>query len=140
MQRRVAVVALILVGLAAPSLVSRVVNRDVEPPEGLGRPIADFGTALANQLDQPTGTHVRFLGHIFGAGDQLLILTFELRPWPHVAPPTVAYLASRCVPLAALDPYRMGGGVIVGGDVSSDPEVNHLRDPERQPPCKLSLH
>jgi hypothetical protein len=104
------------------------------PPDGLGRPIDEFGQALASQLDQAVGTEVRFVGFEQREHDQLLFLFFELRQWPHLGPATLAYLVSRCTAHANLEPLGMGGGVVVGGDLATDPELEYLRS-AAQPPC-----
>jgi hypothetical protein len=44
---------------------------------------------------------------------------------------------SRCRPLAEIDPQlmgSMGGGLVLGGDFASDPELEYLRSPA-QTPC-----
>jgi hypothetical protein len=133
--RAVLIMAVFLGLLAGPALLIRATMRDAEPPLGLSRPIGAFGTLLVNELDRSPTTHVRFIGHEWRPDDQLVILFFELRSWPYVAPPTIGYLVSRCSPIEALDATGMGGGLVLGGDVSRDPELEFLRDVEAQPSC-----
>jgi hypothetical protein len=64
--------------------------------------------------------------------DRLTILIFELRSYPFVLPGELAYLASRCTPLEALDPRGMGGG-IVQGDPATDVELEYLRSYAQEP-------
>jgi hypothetical protein len=100
---------------------------------GLRHPIGEFGNTLASQLDRPIGTDVRFVGFEQRAHDRLTILYFELAGSPF-GTPTLAYLVSRCTDAADLEPSGMGGGVVLGGDLRTDPELDHLRS-AAQPPC-----
>jgi hypothetical protein len=129
--RRLGVLVIAVVALVAAPLAFRLATPDAPPPAGLHRPVAEFGTVLANQLDQPPLTHARFVGAETG-DDDLVILLFELRPYPYIGG-RLAYLVSRCVAPAALDPMGMGGGFI-DGDRASDVELAYLRS-DAQPPC-----
>ena len=51
----------------------------VVAPAGLSRPIAQFGTTLANQLDRPIATRARYVGLETRLDDRLVVLFFELR-------------------------------------------------------------
>lgn len=109
----------------------RLAGPDAPAPDELARPVADFGAVLARQLDQSPLTHARFTGAEIG-DDGLVILFFELRPYPYLRG-RLAYLVSRCVPLDALDPSGMGGGLL-DGDPATDAELAYLRS-DAQPPC-----
>lgn len=134
MQRTLVLV--LAVAIAAGTSSCAMVGRPpAELPEGLGRPIGDFGAWLAMQLDEPLGTQVTYAGYRWRADDRLVILLFELRPPNGSGPPRLGYLASRCTPVNRLDPGMMGGGVIADGDVEDDPEIRFLADRLVQPPC-----
>lgn len=134
MRRRRLLVVLTLLIIAHPAAslgFVRLAFPDAPPPAGLARPIAEFGSTLASQLDRPL-THARFVRAETGP-DGLTILFFELHSYPFVLPSRLAYLVSRCAPLEALDPRGMGGG-IVQGDPATDDELEYLRS-DAQPPC-----
>jgi hypothetical protein len=116
--------------MAAPLAVP-VGLPDAAAPQGLALPVDAFGTVLARALDQPPLTKARFAGIETGP-DGLVVLFFELRPYPYVRS-RLAYLASRCVALGELDPTGMGGG-FVDGDPAMDAELAYLRS-DAQPPC-----
>ena len=104
---------------------------DVPAPPDLTRPIGEFGSVLARELDQPPLTDARFVGAETGP-DGLVVLLFELRPYPYLGG-RLAYLAGRCVPPEELDPSGMGGGFI-DGDPATDTELAYLRS-DAQPAC-----
>ncbi len=134
MRHRRWLVVLTLLILAHPAALLGLVRLalpDAPAPAGLARPIAEFGSTLASQLDRPL-THARFMRAETGP-DRLTILFFELRSYPFVLPGELAYLVSRCTPPEALDPWGMGGG-IVQGDPATDYELEYLRS-DAQPPC-----
>ena len=130
LHRRLAFLGALGAVVLAPFAVSLTDDR-AAGPAGLSRPIGDFGSVLASQLDQPPLTDVRFVGSEIGR-DGLVILFFELRPYPFVAN-RLAYLASRCVSPDRLDPWGMSGGFI-DADPATDLELAHLRS-DAQPPC-----
>ena len=113
---------------------ARVAFPEAPPPAGLRVPVTEFGNVLAAQLERPPGTDARFIGHEGRDRDLLVILLFELRAYPYLMQPELAYLVSRCTPLGDLDPWGMGGGVIPGGDWRTDPELQYLAS-GTQPPC-----
>ena len=100
-------------------------------PAVLTRPIGEFGSVLASQLDQPPLTVARFVGMETGP-DRLIVLLFELRPYPYLGG-RLAFLVSRCVLPDRLEPWGMGGGFI-DGDPATDSELAYLRS-DAQPPC-----
>lgn len=130
LRRRLAFLGALGAVVLAPFAVSLTDDRAAGPAR-LSRPIGDFGSVLAGQLDQPPLTDVRFVGSETGR-DGLVILFFELRPYPFVAS-RLAFLASRCVPPDRLEPWGMSGGFI-DGDPATDPELAYLRS-DAQPPC-----
>ncbi|HEU0236197.1 MAG TPA: hypothetical protein VFR14_07120 [Candidatus Limnocylindrales bacterium] len=124
------------VGLALIAPVAAgVAFPDAPPPTGLRVPVPEFGRVLTAQLERPPGTIARFVGHQGRDRDLLVILLFELRAYPYVAPPELAYLVSRCTAMGELDPRGMGGGVIPGGDWRTDPELQYLAL-DAQPSCQ----
>lgn len=132
-RRRLVVLSLSVLALAAaPFELVPVALPDAPAPAGLSRPIAEFGSTLAIQLDRSVATHARFLWTETDP-DRLTILFFELRSYPFVLPGRLAYLVARCAPLEALDPRGMGGG-IVEGDPATDQELAYLRS-DAQDPC-----
>lgn len=131
MRRVASGLVLVAAVVAAPRFVAPIVWPDATAPAGLGRPIAEFGSVLARQLDRPL-THARFVRFESGP-DSLFLLFFELRPYPYLGAPELAYLVSRCVAIEALDPWGMGGGVSEG-DPAIDDELAYLRS-AAQPSC-----
>jgi hypothetical protein len=133
------VVAAVLAMLAmAPVAIAPVVWPHSAPPAGLSRPIGEFARTLSASLDRPIGTHARFVGAEQRSNDRLTVLLFELRSWPYAGSPQLAYLVSRCVETASLEPQGMGGGIIPGGDPGTDEELEHVRSGS-QPPCGSSV-
>lgn len=128
---------LILLGLAVLAIVAPLTfvhwtAPDVAPPAGLARPIADFRAALAGHMDRGPLFDHRFVGIETGP-DDLVILYFEERPFPFLFATGELYMASRCRPLAALDPEQMSGGTVAGSR-ATDEELQHLRS-DAQPDC-----
>ena len=133
-RRRPWLIVLTLLILAHPAALLGLVRLalpDASAPAGLARPIAEFGSTLASQLDRPLA-YARFMRAETGP-DRLTVLFFELRSYPLVLPGELAYLVSRCTPLDELDPWGMGGG-IVQGDPATDNELEYLRS-DAQEPC-----
>ncbi len=130
----IAIIAAIVLVAAAPALVAPRLWPDATAPEGMSRPVADFGSVLASQLDRPPLTHARFVSAETGPGS-LVILLFDLRTYPYLGGAERAYLVSRCQALADLDPWSMGGGT-VDRDAETDPELVYLRSDE-QPACPV---
>jgi hypothetical protein len=124
-----AVAALIL---GAPIALARLTLPDAAPPTGLGRPIREFGDAIWHLFERSPLTYARFVETETGP-DALIVLYFEVRSYPYLAPEAEVYLVSRCEPIGALEPIGMGGGTVVG-DRDADPELAYLRS-EAQPPC-----
>lgn len=127
---RVLVVAALVT--LAPCATVFVVPPDAEAPAELQQKLPAAKHALVHQLERGW-TRARFVGIETRASDQLVVLQFEVYGWPNLVPMR-AYLASRCRPLAEIDPRSMGGG-LVAGDFGSDPEIQYLRSPA-QTPCR----
>lgn len=130
-------VALVVVAVGAivvPPTVVRTVYPEAAPPAGLSVSMSEFGRVLVRQLERPPGTDARFVGFESRERDRLVILLFELRAYPYVLVPEVAFLASRCMDRAQLDPGGMSGGIVVDGDPATDPELEFLRS-TTQPGC-----
>lgn len=121
----------VLGALAALPFAVPLALPDTPAPAGLTRAVAEFGSVLARQLEQPPLTDARFIGLETGP-DGFTVLYFELRPYPYLDR-RLAYLVSRCVPLDELDPQGMGGG-FVDGDPATDAELAYLRS-DAQPAC-----
>lgn len=124
------------VALAIGVLLWRVailpaITADAPAPASVERLLPDAKGYLAGQLDL-VGAHVRFIGAELRERDDLVILKFELRPFPYLSAEG-AYLVSRCTPVGQLDPFGMGGGRGVA-DFATDPELEHARS-GAQPPC-----
>lgn len=130
--RRGAALLGVLAALAAAPFAVPLVMPNAPAPEGVGRPMDEFGAVLALQLDQPPLTDARFVGAETGA-DGLVVLFFELRSYPYLGS-RLAYLVSRCKPPDELDPWGMGGGFVVDGDPATDTELAYLRS-DAQGPC-----
>jgi hypothetical protein len=119
--------------LLLPFALQGVLLRDEQAPPELSRLLPSAKRALLAGLDHPP-VHVRYLGLERRRHDELLIIRFELRPYPFVSAEG-AYLASRCRPLETFDAdafYSMGGGIT---DFATDPELAYLRS-DAQPPCE----
>jgi hypothetical protein len=116
-------VSVLLIGVLAPMAVSVMVP-DREAPAAVERLLPEAKRWLSSQLDLGVSA-IRYVGVETRDSDDLVILMFELRPFPYI---TVdgAYLASRCVPLEDLDLMGMSGGRGVT-DFASDPEIEYLR-------------
>jgi len=72
-------------------------------------------------------TEVRYAGLEHRASDNLLILRFELRPYPFFSS-YWGWLGSRCRPPSSIeDPLGMSGGRVEAGDFANDPELRHYR-------------
>ena len=97
---------------------------DEAAPEAVERLLRDAKNYLAQQLDL-VAAHLRFIGMEHRDRDDLVILKFDLRPFPFLATEG-AYLVSRCTPLEDLDPLAMGGGRGVK-DFATDTELAHAR-------------
>ncbi len=104
---------------------------DRDAPSLVRRILPDAKRVLAGQLDLWPAS-IRYTGMETRRVDELVILQFEVRAFPFFAVDR-AYLASRCTPLADLDPAAMGGGRGVT-DFATDAELEHLRS-DAQPPC-----
>jgi hypothetical protein len=128
----VVVALVVLVFVALPTLILPFVAPDATAPSAVGRLLPDAKRALASNLDSALA-YVRYLGVETRQRDQLVVLQFEIRPWPYVFADR-AYLASRCTPIANLDPRAMSGGRGVS-DWATDPELTYLRS-DAQEPCR----
>ena len=123
---------LIGVQLLVPTVVLMVATPDAEAPAAVRQLLPEAKRALASGFELPLA-YVRFLGLETRDADQLVILHFELRPWPYLAS-ELGYLASRCTPLEEIDPRGMSGGRGVV-DFETDAELAYFRSGS-QPPCQ----
>lgn len=122
---------LLAITVGGPLLVTVAVP-DLEAPPEVERILPQAERYLAGQLDEFTAV-VRYIGWEHRDRDDLVILMFELRPFPYVAADR-AYLVSRCTPIEDLDPERMGGARGVQ-DFRTDAELEYLRS-DAQPACE----
>ena len=131
---RVAVVlfALIVAFAVGGPLLVMAVAPDYEAPPEVARVLPEAKRSLAGQLDEHISV-VRYVGWEYRERDHLIILMFELRPFPYITMDR-AYLGSRCTPIEALDPVGMSGGRGVD-DFATDPEIEYLRSGD-QPACE----
>jgi hypothetical protein len=120
----------LLVAIGGPLLVTALAP-DADAPPAVERILPRAKRYLAGQLDAFTSV-VRYIGWEHRATDDLVILMFELRPFPFITADG-AYLVSRCTPMEDLDPDGMGGGRGVR-DFQTDPELEYLRS-DAQPDC-----
>lgn len=127
----IAGVALVIGVLLWRVAVLPAITADAPAPAAVERLLPDAKTYLAGQLDL-VAAHTRFIGAELRERDDLVILKFELWPFPYLSMEG-AYLVSRCTPLEQLDPVGMGGGRGVE-DFATDPELEHARS-GAQPPC-----
>lgn len=123
-------VAVLLIALGGPMLVVTVAP-DAEAPPHVERILPRAKRYLVGQLDAFTSV-VRYVGWEHRERDDLVILMFELRPFPFVTVDR-AYLGSRCTPIEDLDPEAMGGGRGIQ-EFRTDPELEYLRS-DAQPSC-----
>ena len=119
---------LALVSLA-PCATVLPVPPDAAAPTELAVKLPAAKHALVNGLDRQW-TRARFIGLETHASDDLVVLQFEIYGWPNLIPAR-AFLASRCRPLADIDPRSMGGGLV--DDLVTDSELEHLRSPAQHP-------
>jgi hypothetical protein len=129
-RHRLIVLGLVIAAIAPFGFV-RLAFLDAPAPDRLSYPIGEFDRVVASQLKRRL-SQARFTA-IERGSDELVVLYFELRVYPFVGSPELAYLSSRCTPLEAIDPWGMGGG-IVQGDPATDEELAYLRS-DAQPPC-----
>lgn len=122
--------AMLAVATGGPLLVMALAPDREAPPE-VERILPDAKRYLVGQLDAFTSV-VRYVGWEHREKDDLVILMFELRPFPFLTFDR-AYLGSRCTPIEQLDPNGMGGGRGVD-DFQTDPELQNLRS-GAQPAC-----
>ena len=131
--RPLAVLAAVLLTLGVAVAVRTVVGSlDAHAPPAVERILPAAKSYLAGQLDLAPSL-IRYLGWEHRERDHLIVLRFEIRPFPFVIGDG-AYLASRCVPIGSLDPVGMGGGHGVS-DFETDPELEYLRS-DQQPACE----
>jgi hypothetical protein len=123
-----AVLLLVVVGV---STLFSAVAPDDEAPAEVQRILPEARHHLVTQLDLYTSI-VRYVGWEHRPADDLVILKFEVRQFPFIFVDR-AYLGSRCVPIADLDPLLMDGGVGIL-DFATDPELEFLRS-DAQPAC-----
>lgn len=124
--------ALVIAFAVGGTLLVMSVAPDHEAPPQVARILPEAKRYLAGQLDEPISV-VRYVGWEYRERDHLIILMFELRPFPYITMDR-AYLGSRCTPIRALDPVGMGGGRGIG-DFATDPEIEYLRSGD-QPACE----
>ncbi len=125
----------VAVVLAAPVGLARLTLPDAPPPAGLTRPIRDFSDAIWHLFERPPWIYARYVD-VETEPDDLVVLYFEVRPYPYLAADSEVYLVSRCSPMGALDPMGMGGGTVIGSR-ADDPELEYLRS-DAQPPCEAT--
>lgn len=123
--------AVLLIVLGGSMLVVALAP-DAEAPPAVERILPGAKRYLVGQLDAFTSV-VRYIGWEHREREDLVILMFELRPFPFVTVDR-AYLGSRCTPIEDLDPEGMGGGRGIQ-DFRIDPELEYLRS-EAQPSCQ----
>jgi hypothetical protein len=130
---RVATIVILAVALVvlAPCATVLVTPTDAAAPPVLAPKLPEAKHAVVHNLDRGW-TRARYVGVETRASDDLVVLMFELYGWPNFVP-LRAYLASRCRPIAEIEPRMMSGGVVFG-DFASDPELEYLRSPA-QGPC-----
>jgi hypothetical protein len=128
---RLSVVGILAVIALAPRASLVAVPPDATAPAELQVKLPAAKVALADALDRHQWTRVRYIGMEARASDNLVVLMFEMYRWPNILP-SRAFLASRCRPLAEIEPRSMGGGVV--DDFATDAELQHLRSPA-QTPC-----
>jgi hypothetical protein len=129
-----AVTVLAALILGAPIAFARLTLPDAAPPTGLSRPIRVFSDAIWHQFNRSPLTYARFV-EVETGPDGLIVLYFEVRSYPYLAPDAEVYLVSRCAPIGALEPIGMGGGSVEESR-SSDAELAYLRS-EAQPSCPI---
>jgi hypothetical protein len=125
------ILVLAMVTALTPLVLLPALAPDASTPPEVERLLPDAKRYLSGQLDL-VAAHIRYTGVELREHDQLVILEFELRPFPYLAAEG-AYLVSRCTALEELDPFSMGGGRGVQ-DFATDPELAHARS-GAQPPC-----
>jgi hypothetical protein len=125
------IIALALAVAIGGQLIVMTVAPDHDAPPEVERILPDAKSHLSSQLDLHTSV-IRYVGWEHRERDQLVILMFELRPFPFISVGR-AYLGSRCTPVEELDPGTMGGGRGIV-DFATDAELEYLRSDE-QPPC-----
>jgi len=133
--RRAALLVVFVAVLAAPVVLVRLALPDAPPPAALGRPIRDFSDAIWHLFERSPLTYARYVDIETGP-DNLVVLYFEVRPYPYLAADSEVYLVSRCTPIAALGPIGVGGGTVIGSR-ADDAELEFLRS-DAQPPCEAA--
>jgi hypothetical protein len=120
------VAAALAIGLAvlAPCAMVLAMPPDEPAPPEIAPNLAAAKHSLVHNLDRGW-TRARYIGLETRDSDKLVVLRFEIYGWPNFAP-LRAYLASRCRPLAEIDPRSMSGG-IVAGDFATEPELEYIR-------------
>lgn len=110
MRKVVAGVALTLVTLVLvmPFGILPVLAPDKTAPAAVSRLLPEAKRTLAAQFDLPLA-YVRYVGLETREIDDLVILRFELRPFPYLRSEG-AYLVSRCTAIEQLDPTGWAGG------------------------------
>lgn len=133
MRRTIAGAALALVVLASVMWVTyrSAMAPDAAAPPAVARILPAARSHLSAQLDVDPA-QVRYTGVESRETDDLVILRFEIRPFPYIASEG-AYLFSRCRPIEQLDVSGMGGGRGVV-DFETDPELEFLRAADE--PCR----
>ena len=126
------VVALVCAVVIAASLLVAVqlAAPEADAPPDIRRMLPEAKHTLSSQLE--LFAHLRYVGAEIRERDDLVILKFELRPFPFVHAEG-AYLASRCVAVDKLDSWAMSGGRGVT-DFETDIELASLRS-DAQPDC-----
>jgi len=122
---------LVAFALVMPFGILPVLAPDEPAPAAVSRLLSEAKRSLAAGLDLPLA-YVRYIGLETREIGDLVILRFELRPFPYLSSEG-AYLASRCASIEHLDPRAMSGGRGVS-DFETDPELEYLRS-DAQTPC-----
>ena len=134
MRSRTLLALLVIVGLVvAPLLTLPVLAADAPAPGVLKDSLPEFKRMLLSQLERRYVWQARFMGREYRSSDHFTLLKFELRAYPFLAPPLLAFMVSRCTSIEELRPGGMGGGTAFP-DFETDAEVAHLRT-GAQPPC-----
>ena len=85
--RRAALLVVFVAVLAAPVVLVRLALPDAPPPAALGRPSRDFSDAIWHLFERSPLTYARYVDIETGP-DNLVVLYFEVRPYPYLAADT----------------------------------------------------
>jgi hypothetical protein len=122
---------LIVIVVLLPTVILPAMAPDASASRDIARILPDAKRTLSSNLKTPLA-YLRYIGMEARGSDRLIILKFEIRPWPYLVADGT-YLASRCTPVPELDPADMSTGIGVR-DFAADTELAYLRS-DAQPPC-----